>query len=210
MLDDTQLQTLETGDCLTYRGVQWDVEDDSTYQDTTGYQTAEWLLRSSSGDQYYLIRETDPEDPQKIVYWYLSEEIQNPQIWDSQSLENVTVPLSQAMQNRSTSYPGIIVLHRAYFFESQTEGSYRSEAGVANRLTWDYWDRSHHWNLAIELWPDGKFYVYSTKIVHPEDFSDLQKATAVSTKNLTSPNFISQLIAYMVFLLAGISLLIFG
>lgn len=77
----TQLQQLRPGDHLKYHGVQWDVKDYSTYDDPQGYETAEWLLRSQTGKEYYLLREVDPQNSESLVNWYLAEKLAYPSIF---------------------------------------------------------------------------------------------------------------------------------
>jgi len=60
-LTETQLRHLREGSQLKYHGVQWLVQDYSTYTDDNGYETEEWQLKSSSGKAYYLLREVDPQ-----------------------------------------------------------------------------------------------------------------------------------------------------
>jgi hypothetical protein len=56
----TQLEQLQAGDRVAYRGVRWKVKEASTYADANGYETAEWLLRSPDNQEHYLLREVDP------------------------------------------------------------------------------------------------------------------------------------------------------
>ena len=65
--NQAQLQQLRPGDRLNYHGVQWQVKNHSTYVDPKGYETTEWLLRSGTGTEYYLLREFDPENPEAVV-----------------------------------------------------------------------------------------------------------------------------------------------
>ncbi|HEY9897018.1 MAG TPA: hypothetical protein V6D34_16685, partial [Candidatus Sericytochromatia bacterium] len=44
------------------------------------------------------------------------------------------------------------------------------------RITWDYWDAAHLWNLALEAWSDGTLVVYSTREVQPSDFTEMQSS----------------------------------
>lgn len=55
ILTGETLQDLNEGDRITYHGVRWQVCDRSTYQDDKGYTTQEWLLKSTTGKEYYLL-----------------------------------------------------------------------------------------------------------------------------------------------------------
>jgi hypothetical protein len=71
-------------------------------------------------------------------------------------------------------------LGRHFYFESQTQGTYEGQEGNTSRITWDYWDEAHQWNLAIEAWQNNERHVYLTKVVKPEEFSDIQKQGIVN------------------------------
>ena len=48
------------------------------HDDSQGYEATEWLLRSPTGKEYYLLREVDPQNPESPVNWYLAEELVSP------------------------------------------------------------------------------------------------------------------------------------
>jgi hypothetical protein len=79
------------------------------------------------------------------------------------------------MRSRQNPYPQIQLFNRLYQFESTTEGIYESDGGTQQRITWDYWDEAHLWNLALEAWGNGQLIVYSTREVQPESFSEHRK-----------------------------------
>lgn len=202
-----QLQQLRQGDRLKYHGVQWRVKNYSSYVDPKGYETTEWLLYSESGAEYYLLREFDPQNPEGLVHWYLAEKIDNPRIYQPKSSQSLTSSLWNDIQNQKTPYPELRSLSRNYYFESQTEGTYERNAGDTSRMTWDYWDEMHQWNLAIEAWSSGELEVYSTKVVNPKEFSEIKKGGAI---NRFSPELIIELILASCFISAGILMIIFG
>lgn len=199
----TQLQQLRAGDRIKYHGVRWDVKDYSTYDDPVGYKTSEWLVRSPRGKEYYLLREVDTHNPETRVNWYLAEEITHPKIFQPDSKENIVPRLWQDMQGQREPYPELQSFDRVHYFESQTRGSYEGDEGNTNRITWDYWDRVHYWNLAFEAWPNRELHIYLTKVVKPEEFYVLEKGAI-------KQNFVAQLIIAISLLFVGILLLIFG
>ena len=202
----TQLEQLQAGDRVAYRGVRWKVKEASTYADANGYETAEWLLRSPDNQENYLLREVDPANPETIVHWYLAEEISNPQLFAPDSVENTVNYLWENMQQLQPPYPDLRLFGGSYYLESQTEGNYQGQAGTSNRITWDYWDRSHQQNLAIEAWPSGELHVYLSKVVNPKHFAVIGKGAG---KNSGAFPW-DQLIAASIILITGIYLLIFG
>lgn len=203
---EAQLQQLHSGDRVKYHGVQWQVKNYSTYDDPNGYETTEWLLRSQAGAEYYLMREFDPKNPEGLVHWYLAEEISNPKIFQPEVFNNLAVRLWHDMQGQQTPYPELQALSRSYYYESQTEGTYDGKQGESSRITWDYWDKAHQWNLAIEAWPNGELHIYSTKVVRPEEFSEIEKGGVVNL-----PSFpIWEFLGACCFLVGGILMLIFG
>lgn len=172
-----KLEQLRPGDRVRYRGVQWRVKDYSTYTDSNGYETTEWLVRSLNDKEYYLLREIDPQNPESLVNWYLAEEVFYPVIVEPDSGANVGGSLWNYMIQENTPYPELQVFNRLYQFESQTKGTYEEGNQSSFRITWDYWDRAHHWNLALEAWPNQELHVYSTQPVEPKDFSQIFKGT---------------------------------
>ncbi|OLP17681.1 hypothetical protein BST81_15285 [Leptolyngbya sp. 'hensonii'] len=185
----SQLMQLHPGDRLQYHGVIWTVEDYSTYDDPNGYETREWLLKSPTGKEYYLLREVDPQHPENRINWYISEELKQPKVFEPTTSQDVTVKLWEEMRDQREPYPELKVFSRTYAFESSTQGSYQGEEGRSGRITWDYWDQEHQWNLAIEAWPDHTLAIYSTRVVQPEDFSAVQKAPpAIRSAYSSRPN----------------------
>jgi hypothetical protein len=165
------LRQLQPGDVIYYHGVEWRVRDVSHYRGSYGYETEEWLLKSPLNKEYYLLREVDPENPNSEVNWYIAEQLKNPAIYEPGSSRDLLTSLAQDMRARRNPYPELQALNRVYLFESETEGTYDSEDGSERRITWDYWDSTHLWNLALEAWSDSNLSVYSTRKVSPADFS---------------------------------------
>lgn len=168
------LRQLQPGDLIYYHGVQWRVKDVSYYYDPYGYEAEEWLLKSPLSKEYYLLREVDPENPAAEVNWYIAEQLRNPAIYEPGSSRDLLTSLAYDMRSSREPYPQLQTLNRIYNFESKTEGTYDSEDGSEYRVTWDYWDAAHLWNLALEAWSDSSLSVYSTRKVQPSDFSQPQ------------------------------------
>ena len=189
-LTETQLRQLREGSRLKYHGVQWEIQDYSTYTDDNGYKTEEWLLRSSSGKEYYLMREIDPQYAETQVHWYLAEELRYPTLVDPQTYRDRLTTIGGDMRSHVSPYPELQLFNRVYTFESQTEGDYESDGKTRHRITWDYWDAAHLWNLALEAWSDGTLVVYSTREVQPSDFTEMQssnRATLAPGQSFSSP-----------------------
>lgn len=203
----TPLDNLSVGDRVTYHGVKWDVTDYSTYSDANGYQTAEWLLRSPGGNEYYLLREVDPQNPETLVNWYLAEEIKEPSIFLPANQNNLAPIMWEAMQVDNTPYPVLRVYATNYSFESQTRGSYEGDEENTSRITWDYWDKDRTRNLALEAWPNGELRVYSSKVVKPEEFSQIEKGVV---RQNSVPFPIGQVLLGSGMLIWGLYLLIYG
>jgi hypothetical protein len=176
---EEHLRQLRQGDRVKYHGVLWRIEDYSTYTDENGYETEEWLLRSQTGKEYYLMRELDPQNAEGLVHWYIAEELGNPSIYEPESSRELTFHLGEDMRSGRDPYPEIRMFNRAYQFESQTQGEYESRGRTRTRITWDYWDPPHLWNLALEAWSDGTLSVYSTREVQPADFTDAKRSTGL-------------------------------
>jgi hypothetical protein len=216
---EAQLRQLRKGNLFKYHGVQWQVKGYSTYTDSDGYETEEWLLTSQTGKQYYLMREIDSDDGNTKTSWFLAEELQHPTIYQPGDPKDVLLTLPEAMRSHKTPYPELQVFNRVYQFESQTEGEYKADGEVSYRITWDYWDKTHLWNLALEAWKDGTFAVYSTREVQPSDFTDFKQGYDFSVTensfrhsfraNSISPRTIKILAAWLMMLI-GFVLMISG
>jgi hypothetical protein len=211
-----RLQQLRSGDRVTYGGVQWQVMDYSTYQDAEDYGTAEWLLRSPSGKEHYLLREVDPQDDDTDeVNWFFSEEISLHQVSGMKPGDDIRFGLWDAMRD-GQPYHQLRALGRVFTFESQTTGTYRSNEGNESRNTWDYWDADRTWNLALEAWAGGKVRVYSTKPVQPEEFSDVERSAfnvaAINSGRVRpqKPDLTWQWIGAWTLVILGLLLMLFG
>jgi hypothetical protein len=172
---ESDLQRLRANDRLEYHGVKWQVKEYSTYTDDKGYETEEWLLKSLTGKEYFLLREVDPEDVEAQVHWFLAEGLRHPAIYEPQSSRDLVMSLAQEMRSHKTPYPQLKMHNRVYHFESETEGDYESDGEIQTRITWDYWDESELWNLALEAWTNNTLVVYSTREVQVADFTDIHK-----------------------------------
>lgn len=182
---ETQLRQLREGNVFKYHGVKWRVKSYSTYTDDDGYETEEWQLTSQTGKQYYLLREIDSDDDGTKIGWFLAEELQHP-VLSQPNGQDVLLTLPEAIRSHKTPYPELQLFNRLYQFESQTEGEHKSGGKVSHRITWDYWDKTHLWNLALESWSDGTFAVYSTRAVQPSDFTDIQQRYDFSVSERSS------------------------
>lgn len=208
---ETQLHALRPGDRVMYASVDWDVKDYSTYFDPQGYQTEEWLLISSSGAEYYLLREFEPDEDMEPVTWYISHQLENVRLYVPNSQEDIVPRLWQEMQALTTPYPELQLFYKTYYFDSQTEGSYDAKGKTKSRITWDYWDETHSVNLAIEAFGDRKLDIYSSKVVKPNDFYNIQKGVGDQVgNNSLSSKIVIELIMAITVIATGILLIIFG
>jgi hypothetical protein len=214
---ETQLRQLRAPDRLRYHGVEWQVKDFSTYTDDKGYETEEWLLKSQTSKEYYLMREVDPQNPSGLVHWYLAETVRNPAIYEPESARDLTIGLAAAVRSCRDPYPQLKMHNRLYQFESQTEGDYVSEGETRTRITWDYWDQAHLWNLALEAWSDNQLIVYSTRKVKPEEFTQLSRGTSLAASSRNSFPLIQppvdrsgEFVMAWVMVIVGFMLMMFG
>ncbi|BAY23312.1 filamentous hemagglutinin outer membrane protein [Calothrix sp. NIES-2100] len=179
----TQLEELHPGDHVKYEGVEWRVQAYGTYKDPQGYQTQEWLLSSSDNQKRYLQKEYNPEIPKDPIHWYFSEEIVEAQVLEPGNSNNLIPSVWRDMQDKKTPQHELNALNRTYLFDFQTSGTYSDQDGTLPRITWDYWDKDHKWNLELEAFPEQELHVYSAQEVNPEIFSIL----ASSQKGKTFP-----------------------
>jgi hypothetical protein len=205
-----RLEQLRQGDRFQYRSVSWTVRDCSSYSDLRNYQITEWLIESSSGKKYYLLREVDPENSEQPVEWYLAEKLDNSQLYLPGLSESITGHLPSMMQEYRDPYPEIQANATTYKFESQTEGIYQNLDSKQVRITWDYWDSDRQWNLALETWEDGSLEVYLTQKVNPEEVYNLKRGVALAKKGAKAEFPIGEVIAAVSLLWAGILFMMLG
>lgn len=209
----SQIQDLRSGDRIRYHGVNWDIEDYSTYRDKERYQTDEWLLKSSGGTEYYLLREYDSEESSNSVTWYISNPVHNYRLLVPGSKEDILPFLLKKMQSDDIPYPELQLFYKSYYFESRTQGKYESTDKTQSRITWDYWDQDHLTNLAIEAFFNGKIDIYFTKIVEIEDFSHIQEGAIAKLFNFKfkfNANLLIEIIIALAMLSVGVFMMIFG
>jgi hypothetical protein len=183
-LTDRSLSVLQPDDAIRYAGIVWQVDEQSTYSDRKGYHTTEWLITSATSHQYFLLREADDDAGSDNVTWYLAEELGKVAIVNVE-LEQLLwgKKVHEAMVEDQQPYPVLKVANRIYFFESATRGTYvaqdeEAEPDRQERITWDYWDEPHVWNLALEAWPNGDLKLYNTRAVQPEEFALIERSPA--------------------------------
>ena len=213
---ETQLRQLREHDRLSYHGVEWQVKDFSTYIDDQGYETEEWLLKSQTGKEYYLLREVDPQNPTGLVHWFLAETVRNPAIYEPESARDLTMGLAAEIRSHREPYHRLKMLNRVYHFESQTEGDYASDGETRIRTTWDYWDQAHLWNLALEAWSGNKLIVYSTREVKPEEFTRVAWGNSLVNDSSPYPGLkppvdrSGEFVVAWVMVIVGFMLMMFG
>lgn len=205
-----QLEKLAEGDKIKYHGLIWDVLDYSNYDDEKGYKIEEWLVSWGEGIENYLLKEVDPENPATAVNWYLSEEIKDPKLFSAELEPLELTELWTKMQGQEMPYADLKLFGKSYFFESRTTGLYNQveDDSKMQRITWDYWDLDHQFNLAIEAWSNGKIQVYSTRVVNPAEIVPvLGDDRSTYPKSSTSPLLKG---VRMALLYAGVSCLLVG
>lgn len=206
---ETQLQEMRTGDRVRYRGIDWDIADYSTYHDEKGYQTDEWLLQSSGGTECYLLREYDPENISETVNWYISNAVKNTGILLPNSPEDITSLLWEQMKIVREPYPELRVMYKSYYFDSETQGEYQTSSTTEHRITWDYWNKEHTTNLAIEAFSGHQLDIYTTKAVRTEEFYNIQKGVKKPTGGWNA-NLAGEAIGAIIFIFTGLLFFIFG
>lgn len=211
IVTSTELQNLQPGDRITYRAVDWLIEDYSFYQGPQAYYTDEWLLKSKGGSEYYLLREYDPEKSSHPVTWYVASEVTNARLFLPNSQEDIVPELWDDIYSEATPYPELLLFYKTYYFKSQTKSNYQLDGQTKRRVTWDYWDKDYQTNLALEAFPQHQLTIYLTKVVQPEEFSNLTRDFGRKWHN--NLNWVDNLgemtIAFFIFL-TGLLLLFFG
>jgi hypothetical protein len=169
-----KIEFLRVNDRLEYQGKQWDVTDYKTYTDKQGYKTEDWLLKEYKGnEEYYLMREFDPQKEKTSVTWYMGKEIPEPQLCMPGDRLSITHYLWQDMKEEKSSYPRLQLFDSIYELESETRGFAAQEGEAQERVTRDYWDERHENNLALEAYNDGSLYVYLSRVADKNEFSFL-------------------------------------
>jgi hypothetical protein len=130
---------------------EWAVVGRATYRNE-GLHSEEWECRKGS-ETAYLLKETERGQ----VRWFFARQI---------ALSAVALPSGASLDRRprtddGSPPPSLAFRGQTYRYETTTEGQYEERPGQAvGKTTWEYWDASRAYNLALERWPDGRLDAY--------------------------------------------------
>jgi len=177
LVDSKELETLAVGDSFSFSGVKWAVRELNLFRDPSGYRTSEWRIDSSRKGEYYLMLEHDPAQ-HDVPVWYLSERLPAPKLLDPESGKDICGKLQESFSSNKTPPPALIANDTTFVFESSSSGMFTSEGESQHRTTWEYWDKTHSRNLALEFWDDGNLLVYQARKIEPKAVIDLKRGGA--------------------------------
>lgn len=183
-MDNHDLERLAVGDSFAFSGVRWAVRELNLFQDPSGYRTTEWRIESSRRGEYYLMVEHDPSQADPI--WYLSERFAAPKLLAPEQGKNIYYQLKESFSANKIPPPALIANDMTFVFESSSSGQASWEGESLHRTTWEYWDKTHSRNLALEFWQNGDLLVYLARRIQVDRISDLQRGGA---KNVVSGFF---------------------
>lgn len=181
-MDAKRLERLAVGDSFVFSGVLWAVRELNVFQDPSGYRTTEWRIASSRKGEYFLMQEHDPAHGAGPV-WYLSERLSAPKLLSPETGKNISGQLQESFSSVKTPAPTLTVNDTSFIFESSSSGMFTSQGESQHRTTWEYWDKTHSRNLALEFWDDGNLLVYLARTIKPEQVQDIQTGGAKKVKD---------------------------
>jgi hypothetical protein len=184
-MDSKSFETLAVGDSFGFSGVQWAVRELNLFQDPTGYRTSEWRIESSRRGEYYIMLEQDPAQTGG-PNWYLSERLPSPKLLSPEMGKDVYNQLQESFSLNKTPPAALMVNGITFLFESSSSGQANWDGESLRRTTWEYWDKTHSRNLALESWANGELLVYLARKIAPDKIYDLQRGGA---KNVVSGFF---------------------
>jgi len=182
LMDSKQLERLAVGDSFIFSGVLWAVRELNVFQDPSGYRTTEWRIASARKGEYFLMQEHDPAQSAGPV-WYLSERLATPKLLSPETGENLYSKLQESFSSTKTPPSTLTVTDTAFIFESSSSGIFTSQGESQHRATWEYWDKTHSRNLALEFWDDGNLLVYLARVIKPEQVQDIKTGGAQQVKD---------------------------
>jgi hypothetical protein len=182
LMDSNQLERLAVGDSFVFSGVRWAVRELNVFQDPSGYRATEWRIASARKGEYFLMREHDPAQPVDPV-WYLSERLVAPKLLSQETGKNLYVQLQKSFSTNKTPPLTLTVTDTNFIFESTSSGAFTSQGESQHRTTWEYWDKTHSRNLALEFWDDGNLLVYLARVIKPQQIQDIQTGGAQHVKD---------------------------
>jgi hypothetical protein len=177
-----ELEKLGVDDSFLFSGVLWAVRELNVFQDPSGYRTTEWRIASSRKGEYFLMLEHDPAQKAGPV-WYLSERLATPKLLAPESGKNLYGKLQESFSTCTTPPATLTVNDTIFLYESRSSGVFTSQGESQHRTTWEYWDKTHSRNLALEFWDDGNLLVYLARIIKPEQIQDIRTGGAVQVKD---------------------------
>ncbi len=147
---------------LLLEGREWEVTGQSTYWNEEGYRVQEWCCEIEDTTAY-LLKESGRKE--RRTRWFFTREIPA----EAVALEGGEALGDWLRRSRGASPPSALTYQGlAYRYEDTTEGTHEDESGKrVRKTTWDYWDARHAHNLAVELWPDGRFDCYHGAYIDP-------------------------------------------
>lgn len=175
-MNGDELEKLAVGDSIELSGVHWAVRELNLFQDPSGYRTSEWRIDSSRRGEFYLMVEHDPA--QAAPVWYLSERLSSPKILSPETGKNIYRRLQESFSTSTTPPAALTATDTTFYFESSSSGIFTSQGESQHRSTWEYWDKTHSRNLALEFWDDGNLLVYLARVIRPESVQSLRKGGA--------------------------------
>ncbi len=184
-MDSNHLESLAVGDSFNFSGVQWAVRELNLFQDPSGYRTSEWRIESSRRGEYYLMVEYDPAQSGG-PFWYLSERIPSPKLLNPEEGKDVYRQLQRSSLINETPPPALMSNGMTFLFESSSSGRTNWEGESQQRTTWEYWDKTHSRNLALEFWGNGDLLVYLARKIALNKIRGVKKGGA---KNVESGFF---------------------
>jgi len=184
-MNSSHLESLAVGDSFSLSGVQWAVRELNLFQDPSGYCTSEWRIESSRRGEYYLMVEHDPTQ-NGGPFWYLSERISSPKLLCPENGKNMYQQLQESFSVNKTPPAALMTNGMTFLFESNSSGRANWDGESRQRTTWEYWDKTHSRNLALEFWENGEMLVYLARKIAPHKIGNLQKGGA---KNVVSGFF---------------------
>jgi hypothetical protein len=181
-MDSKQLEKLAVDDSFVFSGVLWAVRELNVFQDPSGYRTTEWRIASSRKGEYFLMLEHDPAQPKGPV-WYLSERLPTPKLLSPETGKNLHGQLQESFSTTKTPPATLTVNDTFFIFESSSSGVFTSEGESQHRSTWEYWDKTHSRNLALEFWDDGNLLVYLARVIKPDQVQNIKTGGARQVKD---------------------------
>jgi hypothetical protein len=152
-MNDRPLEDLKTGEAIQYELKDWFVKDRSVYKESDDYKEIQWTVHNDKEGECYLLRSEEKKEGGFEYVWVFTKPV-NINAVEYKSLSDKWEFFKE--NDFMAEPPKELKFDNMFFtYEAETSGEAQDDEGLmVTKLTWDYYDPSGAFNLAIEVWKE--------------------------------------------------------